>query len=379
MRRIHVFRAGKHTPMAGPALEFSAADLSAVAAGYDPARHEAPIVVGHPQLDAPAYGWVGALAVEDGNLFAEPIQVEPQFAQLVQDGRFKKVSASFFAPTHPRNPTPGQFYLKHVGFLGATPPAVQGLKSIAFAADDDQVVTVEFAEVGGWRLGWLLSDISSLFRGVRDHLVGTLGAEATEKLLPGDRVQRIAEEGARLQAEGAAAASPAPGFAGDPPQPKESKVTENPAGPTPEELAARERALAEREASFAAREAEARRTADQAFVDGLVASAQLPQGLAPRVVAFMASIGGEGEVSFAGADGKPVKQAPREAFRGILSGLPKLVKLGKGEGEEAPAFAEGDSPDAIVQASIAYQRQQKARGVDVDDVEAIRAVTGGAR
>lgn len=33
--------------MSGDVLEFSAADLATTAAAYDPARHEAPIVVGH--------------------------------------------------------------------------------------------------------------------------------------------------------------------------------------------------------------------------------------------------------------------------------------------------------------------------------------------
>jgi hypothetical protein len=178
MRRIHVFRAGRHAPMSGGSLEFSEADLAATARAYDPAKHEAPIVVGHPKLDAPAYGWVGSLAVEGGDLFAAPRQVEPAFAEIVEAGRFKKISASFFTPQNPDNPVPGTYYLKHVGFLGAAAPAVKGLKPIEFATDDAGTVTVEFGDVPAWRLGWLFSDVAALFRGVGAP-AGWAGGRAT--------------------------------------------------------------------------------------------------------------------------------------------------------------------------------------------------------
>ena len=103
--------------------------------------HEAPIVIGHPSDNAPAYGWVSGLSFDEGaGLEAEPAQVEAQFAEMVADGRFKKVSASFYTPESASNPAPGVYYLRHVGFLGAQPPAVKGLKPVAFAEDDEGVV-----------------------------------------------------------------------------------------------------------------------------------------------------------------------------------------------------------------------------------------------
>lgn len=338
MRRLHIFRAGTHTPMGGGTLEFSAADLDATARAYDPARHEAPIVVGHPRLDAPAYGWIGTLAAEDGGLFAAPRQVEPAFAAMVEAGRFKKISAAFFKPDHPRNPSPGSYYLKHVGFLGAVPPAIEGLKPVEFGAEDDGALTVEFA-ADGWRLGWIFSDLAALLRGVRDHLVEKEGAEAADKVMPGATVQRLAEEAARLQAESLADASPVPGFADPtPPTTKDTAVSE-------QELAARQRELEEREAAFAAREREARGREDRAFADGLVKEARLPAGLVPRVVAFMGALGEEGEVSFAGADGKPAKETPREALRAILQALPKTVAFGAVAGGEGPGDANGGTAE----------------------------------
>lgn len=147
MTTLDIFRAGRHVAASGEVLEFSADDLAKTAAAYDPAIHDAPLVVGHPQSDDPAYGWVSGLSVEDGVLRASTQDVEPAFAELVNARRFKHISASFYRPDSAVNPAPGTWYLRHVGFLGAAPPAVKGLRSPSFSASDgDAVVTVAFTE-----------------------------------------------------------------------------------------------------------------------------------------------------------------------------------------------------------------------------------------
>ncbi|WP_275100141.1 hypothetical protein [Sedimenticola hydrogenitrophicus] len=73
---ISIFRPGRHTAMSGAVLNFSEGDLAASANAYDPALHEAPLVVGHPTHDAPAYGWVSKLQYREGELEAEPHQVD---------------------------------------------------------------------------------------------------------------------------------------------------------------------------------------------------------------------------------------------------------------------------------------------------------------
>jgi hypothetical protein len=52
---------------------------------------------------------------------------------MVADGRVKKRSSSFYHPKDPANPVPGVWYLRHVAWLGAQPPAVKGLKDVAFS------------------------------------------------------------------------------------------------------------------------------------------------------------------------------------------------------------------------------------------------------
>ena len=92
--RIHIFRPGTFRSR-GVARSFSESDIRSIAGAYDPTKHEAPIVVGHPRDDTPAYGWVGGLAADATGLHATPRQIAPTFAEAVQEGRYKKVSAAF--------------------------------------------------------------------------------------------------------------------------------------------------------------------------------------------------------------------------------------------------------------------------------------------
>ena len=131
-----IFRAGRHRTIGGQTVEFSAADLAAVAAAYDTAVHEAPLVIGHPKTDDPAMGWVSGLKCVGLRLEADFRQMDPAFAEAVEAGRYKHVSAAFYAPDSPHNPKPGGYYLRHVGVLGAVPPAVKGLGPLNFAEDD---------------------------------------------------------------------------------------------------------------------------------------------------------------------------------------------------------------------------------------------------
>ena len=137
MEPIHFFRSGKHTTSAGREITFTQSDLAAIAANYDPVVHEAPIVVGHPQQDAPAYGWISSVVAKPDGLHAVPESVNPEFAGLVRAGTYKKVSGSFYAPDAKNNPKPGSYYLRHVGFLGAAPPAIKGLTPISFSDEAD--------------------------------------------------------------------------------------------------------------------------------------------------------------------------------------------------------------------------------------------------
>lgn len=144
---IEIFKPGSVVDDSGVAHNFSEADLVAMAKAYNPKLREAPLTVGHPADNLPAYGWVSGLAINAaGRLTMNTRDVEPQFAEMVLTKRFKKRSASFYPPAHSNNPVPGSWYLRHVANLGARQPAVSGLADIPDFADNAQGL-VNFSEV----------------------------------------------------------------------------------------------------------------------------------------------------------------------------------------------------------------------------------------
>ena len=143
---IKLMKPGSVTSVEGTKVNFTEADLQGAAAAYDAAGDPAPIVVGHPNLDAPAFGWIDRVVYEDGHLCAvpDPAKLDPAFAEAVNAGRYSKVSARFYLPGDPNSPNPDGLYLKHVGFLGGAAPAVKGLGTVAFSEErDGAAVTIE--------------------------------------------------------------------------------------------------------------------------------------------------------------------------------------------------------------------------------------------
>lgn len=148
--RIEVFRPGTFTPMQGASISYSAADLRAAADAYDKETAPAPVVVGHPSTDAPAYAWAEAFEYDATaqRLYADVGEINPSFAEAVRKGTYKKVSLSFHRPESSANPVPGTWYPKHIGFLGGAAPAVSGLRNVQFAAGDETVTfEADFAGV----------------------------------------------------------------------------------------------------------------------------------------------------------------------------------------------------------------------------------------
>ncbi len=174
-RTVEVFRPGTFTPMAGSPISFTEEDLKALAAGYDADAHPAPAVVGHPKTDDPAFAWARAFRWDDGRkrLLADLGEIEPAFGEAVAAGRYKRVSLSLFTPDAPHNPKPGQYYPKHIGFLGAAAPAVSGLKPVQFSADEAGVATFEFADASALR------DVAGCFEGC-----ATSSSKSSASILP---------------------------------------------------------------------------------------------------------------------------------------------------------------------------------------------------
>jgi hypothetical protein len=166
---IAIFKTGTHTDSDGNTRMWTEQDLDNIIQKYDSSYHDAPIVIGHPKNDAPAYGWVESLKRIGEVLFAKFRDVVPAFAEMVNKGLFKKRSVSIYPDRT----------LKHVGFLGAMPPAVKGLPGYSFS--EAHGMTIEFEE------GWA-SDVKADFERIQkeDNLVNEL-AELIIKKMQTDR------------------------------------------------------------------------------------------------------------------------------------------------------------------------------------------------
>lgn len=142
-RLVEIFRAGTHTDMHGAQATLSPLDLERTAVAYNRQPTAAPLVIGHPSdPDPQGYGRVDRLVASGKSLFAEVADVAPELVRWVRDGLYKKVSASFFTPS-----ASGVWRLRHVGFLGAMPPAVKGLAPVAFAQGGAAYVCFSTASV----------------------------------------------------------------------------------------------------------------------------------------------------------------------------------------------------------------------------------------
>jgi len=122
---IEVFKSGTNTDSQGRSRTWTHADLDKMVNAYNPADFEAPVVIGHPKDNAPAYGWVEGLKRTGDLLLAKFKQMTPEFSRWVEAGHYKKRSIRVL-----KDGTLG-----HVAFLGAVPPAIAGLKDIQFSAD----------------------------------------------------------------------------------------------------------------------------------------------------------------------------------------------------------------------------------------------------
>ena len=291
MKPIEIFRIGAHTP------EIGAKELSDIAAHYDKSKHEAPITKGHPKSNAPAYGWIEELFVRGDSLYALPAQVDKSFEDEVGKGAYKKISASFYLPGASANPIPGKYSLRHVGFLGAQPPAVKGMKAAEFNDSPDDYATYDFNDSNQSNndgdINMNDSDTTSM---------GTfLGAFAKALGLSS------AKETVSPSVDNADGVKPAAVSSQD-----------------TTDLDKREAQLKAREQAIAEREAKAARADSTEFVESLIKEGKLLPAHKETVINLLESINAKDTVSF-DEDGSIITKSKLDATKAFLKALSKQV------------------------------------------------------
>jgi len=276
------------------------------------------------------------------------------------------------------------YYLRHIGFLGATAPAVQGLRTPTFAGGEAGVL--EFAD-------WDDVDNASLWRNLRDWLLGKFGQADADTAVPGYLVGSL-ERAAQAEPDDNATtlgdgATPRPAFA----QPEKTV--------TPQEKAALEAEnaqLRQQITAAAATQRQARidgaRVEGLAFADGLLAETKIGADDRNAVaglfvaVAERAAEGGKA-LMFARGEGDGATQAPLlPALKTLLQGLAPRVATGQhataaraaGAGGAALEFA-APAGVQVNQESLGVHRRVKAYQLAHPGTEyesALAAVMAGA-
>ena len=136
---IEIARTGTFTDSAGRPQTFTEQDLDAIARAYDPDQRDAPLCIGHPKDNAPAFGWVEKLKREGAKLFATFAHVPGEVKKLVAKKHYRHVSMSLM---------PDRVNLRHVALLGAAQPAIDGLRAVELN-DGGDAITVNFAASDG--------------------------------------------------------------------------------------------------------------------------------------------------------------------------------------------------------------------------------------
>lgn len=176
---IELFRAGDYAGKGS----YTAADIDKMVSLYDPAKHEAPLVIGHPEHDAPAWGWLAKVKRQGDVLMGTFKDVQPAFEEMFRKGQFKKRSISFYR-------TPDGPALRHVGFLGAMPPEVKGLADVklaSFGAGEFQAIEFKEEEMDAEQVG------KSVTQSLKDFFAEFFKGKKVVELNDGDQQKAIAD------------------------------------------------------------------------------------------------------------------------------------------------------------------------------------------
>jgi hypothetical protein len=307
---IEVFKTGTWTDSAGNTRTWTEEDLDKIVQKYNEQKeHEAPVVIGHPKDNAPAYGWVERLERKGSVLYAKLKDLVPEFLDAVKKGMYKKRSISLYP----------DLTLRHVGFLGAMPPAVKGLADVAFS--EAEAVTIEFSD-------YRVNIVGGIFRRLREWLIEKFDTDTADRIVGNWEIEELQREIKEPEAEKASAFNEG-GREMDKIQELEKKLKEKETALS--EFAEKDKAK-EDEIARLKRELEAERTKQRRaefnlFCEELMRDGRLTPAMKPVVLDFMEILHSCGEFEFSEGEDKKVKDQPVERFKAFLKALPKQVEF----------------------------------------------------
>lgn len=320
---IEVFRAGSHTDSKGRACSFTEADLDQMASNVT--LGAPPAVLGHPKHNDPAYAWA-ELKRAGASLFAKFSDINPDFEAGVASGAYRNRSVSIVKDAE------HGWRVQHIGWLGAAPPAIPGLKPVDLADFAAQSTDVHsFMDSDDLPIAWAFGDVAVLFRRLRDWLISKDGIEAADQVLTDYQITGISEQAARIREAALREAEASPFF------------TQQTGAAMAFQQADLDRVAAETEArvraetaaqftaqSTALQQLQSERQAERigAQIAGWKAAGLVTPAEEPGLREFMAAFeSAAAEFTFTAASSE-VKKTPAQWFAEFIAGRKPVVKLG---------------------------------------------------
>jgi len=366
---VEIFRTGEQTDSQGNTRTFTTADLDSMVTNHQ----SSPIVIGHPQTDDPAWGWSSALKRVGDSLFGKYADVQPAFAKMVENKQFPERSIKI-------KPVDNGYQLVHTGFLGAVPPAVEGLAQMQFHHDDQ---CLEFSS--DW---YVTSRLSRIFRRMKNLLIEDKGEAKAEEILPEYELESLSDAAVEQRLKDINETESVSGSFNQVPKGgiTVSEFTQQQLDDAVAKATADAKASAEQEYSTKLASAlSLQRQADAMLhVDQLLSAQKLVPAQISGLAEFMATLDDADENAFefsVGTDDKSEtkKQSQQQFFSTFLDSLPEHGLLDKKTQDEfssdgaymAPADSQIDAERYELHTkALAYQKQNQG----VDYISAVRAV-----
>ena len=379
---VEAFRTGKH-PGKGELAKhtFSRDDLDQIVANLD-AANPIPHRITHEKMYSPFAYAHGVEAKRDGDvLLLRSEKINPAFEKLVKSGALYERSVGIIKNAK-------GFALDHIAWLGAEPPAVDGLAAVEFGKDKESLSNFSFVDT---QTPYSLKKIARKFR---EFITDQFDLETANKVIPEHDIESIewAEQRARDEQQKQ--------FAKD--NPDNNSIYSKQTGTDMDKFTqadidaaaetAATKATADAEAKFKKERDDQNATitserqerlqgdwqaiADKAIEEGRLTPAQA-EGLAEFAVAL--PVGEDAVVEFSRDTGKgkkaeDIKKPLIEFLADFVASLPKQVAMSRDAIDDLDDLDNTDS-SAIAEKAVVYQKAQADKGLTISVSEAVQHVT----
>lgn len=364
-----IFRTGTHTSSNGTTHTWTEGDLDTMVQKFNEKQPTVPIVIGHPKSDNPAYGWVDKVKRVGDTLVAQFKQVNQEFTEWVKKGLYKNRSISLYP----------DMTLRHIGFLGAVPPAVKGLAEFQFSDDDEfQEYVLSAPQLrsgcnGGSSCTVRKSPIAKGNHISVDSAAAGVNAEKQLTQSAGDgglsfkeqeeeRIQRMKEENQKQELEKQELES-------------QKQELEKQNKEFSEQISSKDEEIKNLKAQIEAQEKAKRQAENAQFAEELIKSGSITPAQKSVVVDFMEIAANQGQYDFAEGDEKDVSKA----FKTFLQGIKQIdfsevaTKDKAKEKQDTIDFSDGQS----IAIAINKKKQEYAKeGRVVSEGEILKELKG---